>query len=233
MSHSATTDLGRELVPATAEGRKAFQDQVFQALSARFEGILDPADRWGLTVILPASRLREAVAFLRDEPQFHLDLLLDITAVDYLGYPGHDEARYAVVYNLRSQRGAGRRVRLKVRLEEESTVVPSLHDLYRIANWQERETFDQYGIVFEGHPDLRRLLNHIEFQGHPLRKDYPARKRQWLSTNDPLVDPMVARLKSNGFTVLETPTANAPSIEETTLLGKVSREQRNNVENPS
>jgi len=184
-------------------------------------------------VVLPSERLREAVVFLRDSDDFRLDLLLDITAVDYLGYPGHDEARFAVVYNLRSQRAAGRRLRLKVRVEEETPKVPSIHDLYRIANWQERETWDQYGIVFEGHPDLRRLLNHIEFQGHPLRKDYPARKRQWLSSNDPLVAPMVARLKSNGFTVLENPTPNAPSVEETGLLGKVSREQRNNVENPS
>lgn len=233
MSQTATTDLGRELVPANAESRKAFQDHAFQTLSSRFEAVLDPADRWGLSLVLPASRLREAVRFLRDDPDFRMDLLLDITAVDYLGYAGHDEARYAVVYNLRSQRNAARRLRLKLRVEEESPSVPSIHDLFKIANWQERETWDQYGIVFEGHPDLRRLLNHIEFQGHPLRKDYPARKRQWLSTNDPLIDPMVDRLKSNGFDVLEAPTANAPSVEETNLLGKASREQRNNVEKKS
>lgn len=233
MSQTATTDLGRELVPANAQSRKAFQDQAFQILSSRFDGILDPADRWGLTVILPGPKLHEAVRFLRDDSEFQMDLLLDVTAIDYLEYPGHEEARYAVVYNLRSQRNAARRLRLKVRVEEESPSVPSIHDLFKIANWQERETWDQYGIVFVGHPDLRRLLNHIEFQGHPLRKDYPARKRQWLSTNDPLVDPMVARLKANGFSVLEAPTANAPSVEETDLLGKVSREQRNNVEKQS
>eukprot|EP00825_Cyclidium_porcatum_P020785 TRINITY_DN23413_c0_g1_i1.p3 TRINITY_DN23413_c0_g1~~TRINITY_DN23413_c0_g1_i1.p3 ORF type:complete len:170 (-),score=10.17 TRINITY_DN23413_c0_g1_i1:134-607(-) len=147
----------------------------------------------------------------------------------YMGYPGHDQARFAVVYNLRSQKLSGRRLRVKVWVEEESPSVPSVHDLWKIADWQERETWDQYGIVFDGHPNLKRLLNHVEFVGHPLRKDYPARKRQWLSTNDPMLDQLEARLKAKGFEILESPQFNSPSIEETQLLGKPAKIQINNV----
>jgi len=222
--------LNQALTPATAEHRKAFETKAFEILSQKFEAAMDPRDRWSLTAIVPGSRLRECVHFLRDDPAMRLDLLLDITAVDYLGYPGHDAARYAVVYNLRSQRFAAHRLRLKVWVEEEDPQVPSIHDFFEIANWQERETWDQYGIDFSGHPDLRRLLNHIEFTGHPLRKDYPVRKRQWLSTNDPLILPLEARLEANGFVVLEHVAVNSPSVEETDLLGKSAVEKINYVE---
>lgn len=227
---SQPTGLDQALIPASAELRKAFETKAFEILSQKFEAALDPRDRWGLTAVVPGARLHECVRFLRDDPSLRLDLLLDITAVDYLGYPGHDAARYAVVYNLRSQRFAAHRLRLKVWVEEEDPRVPSIHDLFRIADWQERETWDQYGIVFSGHPDLRRLLNHVEFVGHPLRKDYPARKRQWLSTNDPMIAPLEARLAANGFVVLEHVPVNSPSVEETNLLGKGSVDKVNYVE---
>lgn len=221
--------LDQALAPSTTELRKEFETSAYQLLAEKFQAALDPRDHWGLTAVLAPDKLREAVSFLRDDPAILLDLLLDITAIDYLGYPGHDQARFAVVYNLRSQRFSAHRLRLKVWVEEDDPKVPSIHDFYNIANWQERETWDQYGIVFSGHPDLRRLLNHIEFVGHPLRKDYPARKRQWLSTNDPLVEPLEARLKANGFEVLEKMDLNSPSVEETDLLGKSPRLQNNNV----
>lgn len=230
MSHEPSR-FDQALAPSTPEAAKAFRQSAFQILSSAFGATVDLSDRWGLTLVVEAGRLREVVQFVRGDERFQLDSMLDITAVDYLGYPGHDQARFAVVYVLKSMRDANRRLRLKVWVEEEDPKVPTVSDLYRIANWQERETWDQYGIVFEGHPDLRRLLNHVEFQGHPLRKDYPARKRQWLTANDPLVDPLVARLKANGFQVLEAPQANTPSVEETGILSKPSREQRNNVEN--
>jgi NADH/F420H2 dehydrogenase subunit C len=220
---------GQAPTPATDELRQEFRTRVFQVLAQTFQAELEPADRWGLTVVLPGSRLRDAVAFLRDSEEFRLDMMVDITAIDYLGYPGHDQARFAVVYNLKSTAYAAHRLRLKVRVEEESASVPSVHDLFAIANWQERETWDQYGIAFDGHPDLRRLLNHIEFVGHPLRKDYPARKRQWLSTNDPLVAPLDARLRGRGFEVLEGAGLNSPTVEETGLLGKPSVEKINVV----
>lgn len=222
--------LDQALVPSTAQSRKEFESRAFPLLADRFHAVLDPRDRWGLTAVLAADKLRDAVGFLRDDPTLLLDTLLDITAIDYLGYPGHDQARFAVVYNLRSQRFAPHRLRLKLWVEEDAPEVPSIHDLYNIANWQERETWDQYGIVFSGHPDLRRLLNHVEFVGHPLRKDYPARKRQWLSTNDPLILPLEARLEANGFKVLEHVAVNSPSVEETDLLGRGAEEKINYVE---
>ena len=79
--------------------------------------------------------------------------------------------------------------------------LPSVHDLFPIADWQERETWDQYGITFEGHPNLKRLLNHHEFEGHPLRKDYPVQRRQHLSQNDPMHDQLEKALIKNGYSV--------------------------------
>ncbi len=95
------------------------------------------------------------------------------------------------------------RLRLKVLVEEDQPSVPSIHDLFKIADWSEREAWDQVGIEFIGHPNLKRLLNHHEFKGHPLRKDYPVQKRQQLSVNDPMLDQLVLRLRQNGFTILD------------------------------
>ena len=97
----------------------------------------------------------------------------------------------------------GARIRLKVLVSEESLKVPTISDLYANANWYEREVYDQFGVIFEGHPDLRRLLNHVEFVGHPLRKDYPAQKRQWLSTNDYLLPELEKRLEELGYKVIQ------------------------------
>lgn len=210
-------NLGEALAPSTTQVEKEFQSRVFQILSERFGATLDPRDQWGLTAVVAANRLHAAMKFLRDDPDTLCDVLLDVTAIDYLGYPGHDQARFAVVYNLRSQRVAGHRLRVKVWVEEDDPKIPSVQDLWKIANWHERETWDQYGIVFEGHPNLRRLLNHVEFEGHPLRKDYPARKRQWLSTNDPMIDQLEARLKSKGYQILESVAPTSPSLEETSF----------------
>lgn len=203
--------------PATTEARKAFESRAFAVLSERFGATLDPLDQWGLTAVLDRSRLREAIAFLRDEPTLRLEMLLDTLGIDYLEYPGHDLPRFAVVYVLKSLSFASHRLRLKVWVEEDDPKVPSIHDLFASADWQERETWDQYGIVFEGHPNLRRLLNHCDFVGHPLRKDYPAQRRQWLLANDPMIDQLEARLKTNGYEVLESPAPTSPSIEETSF----------------
>ncbi|MBA3936913.1 MAG: NADH-quinone oxidoreductase subunit C, partial [Planctomycetes bacterium] len=169
---------------------------------APFNAERDPRDRWGLTVIVPASRLREVVRHLRDDPELRFGMLLDVVGIDYLAFPDHRGARYAVTYPLKSL-AFRHRVTLKVWIEEEDAKVPSLHDLFKSADWAERETWDQYGIVFVGHPNLKRLLNHHEFVGHPLRKDYPCQKRQKLSTNDPMVDQLEAQLKRRGYTVVE------------------------------
>ena len=178
------------------------------ALLAPLGGVKDEADRWGLTVRVPAARLVEALTLLRDETTARFDQLLDVAGIDYLSYPDWSGPRFAVSYPLKST-VFRHRITIKVQVAEEAPAVPSVHTLYASANWAERECWDQYGIVFTGHPNLKRLLNHHEFIGHPLRKDYPCQKRQKLSLNDPMVDQLAAKLTSLGYQVLETPVATA------------------------
>ena len=124
-------------------------------------------------------RLVDVATTLRDDPQLKFDHLTDITAVDYLEYnPAGGPAgegrnpRFDVVYHLYSI-GRSQRVRLKVAVEEDDTTVPSVTGLWAAANWAERETYDMYGIEFAGHPNMTRILMPDDWQGHPLRKDYP------------------------------------------------------------
>lgn len=202
-------------VPATTEARKNFETRVFGILKERFGASLDPMDQWGLTVVLDRERLRDAVAFLRDDPSILLDMLVDTVGVDYLEYPGWDLPRFGVSYLFKSTVYMAHRMRIKVLVEEDDANIPSLHDLYASSNWQERETWDQFGVVFTGHPNLRRLLNHCEFVGHPLRKDYPALRGQWLLANDPMIDQLEERLKVKGYQILESPAPTSPTLEET------------------
>jgi NADH:ubiquinone oxidoreductase subunit C len=132
-----------------------------------------------------------------------MDMLVDIAGIDYLTYPNHEGPRFAISYAFKSLKHPGLRLRLKVLVSESDLKVPTISDLYANANWYEREVFDQFGIVFTGHPDLRRLLNHVEFVGHPLRKDYPAQKRQWLSTNDYLLPELEKRLETLGYWIVQ------------------------------
>ncbi len=135
------------------------------------------AYRGDATAEIAPATLLDVCTFLRDDPESAFDFLADVTAVDYIG----TAPRFELVYHLRSI-ARGQRVRLKTRVSEESPRVASLTSVWRGANWLERETYDMYGIVFDGHPDLRRIYLYEEFQGHPLRKDYPKEKRQPLVT---------------------------------------------------
>ncbi len=130
------------------------------------------------TALVEASKIALVMRFLRDDPDTSFDMLTDLTAVDYLGEP----QRFEVVYHLYSV-AKNRRLRVKARLPESAPEIDSLCELWASANWMEREVWDLYGIRFRGHPDLRRILLYEEFQGHPLRKDYPKERRQ------PLVGP--------------------------------------------
>ncbi|MGL6096758.1 MAG: NADH-quinone oxidoreductase subunit C [Fimbriiglobus sp.] len=103
------------------------------------------------------------------------DMLAELTAVDYLGYPDARD-RYAVVYGL-TNTSTGERVWVKVMLNDPDPAVASVFPLWGGANWMEREAFDMYGVRFDGHPDLRRILMPPEFAAFPLRKDYPMRGR--------------------------------------------------------
>jgi NADH-quinone oxidoreductase subunit C len=120
-----------------------------------------------LTLSTDVARIVDVLRFLRDDKGCQFSVLIDICGVDW---PAR-AARFDVVYHLLSPR-LNQRVRIKVHTDEE-TPVPSVIDIYPAANWYEREAYDMYGILFTGHPDLRRLLTDYGFQGYPLRKDFP------------------------------------------------------------
>jgi len=137
------------------------------------------------TVVVAREAIVEALALCRDDGALRFEVLMDLTAVDYLQFPGREDGpRFDVVYHLYSVTH-NHRLRLKVPVEQDDAVVPTVCTLWPIANWLEREVWDMFGIRFAGHPDLRRLLLYEEFVGHPLRKDYPMERRQ------PLIGPVV------------------------------------------
>jgi len=112
---------------------------------------------------------------LRDDPRFRFEQLIDLCGVDYQTYADVEQEgpRYAVVCHLLSV-SMNQRVRLRVFAADEAfPILPTLVDVWPVANWYEREAFDMYGIMFENHPDLRRLLTDYGFVGHPFRKDFP------------------------------------------------------------
>lgn len=125
-------------------------------------------DRDELSIYLERSSIREATLLLRDDPELRFNFLSDVTCVDW--YPA--EPRFEVVYHLLSMQRK-ERVRLSVRLEGGDPRVESLTSLWPAANFFEREVFDLFGVQFEGHPYLRRIMMPENWEGHPLRKDYP------------------------------------------------------------
>ena len=165
---------------------RRFKDQLISSSTALSE----------LTIEVEIGELVGILKTLRDDDEFMFEQLIDVAGVDYLTY-GLDEwatneataegfergrqeqpasqwqkARYAVVYHLLSVT-LNHRIRVRVFVEEDSLLVPSIVDLWNGANWFEREAFDLFGILFDGHPDLRRLLTDYGFIGHPFRKDFP------------------------------------------------------------
>ena len=124
--------------------------------------------RGDLTVTVRRADIVRVATFLRDDSELSFDQIIDVIGVDMY----RPEFRFEVVYVLYSIRNK-KHLRLKVRLEEEHPVVPSVTGVWAGANWAEREAYDMVGIKFEGHPDLRRLYMPEEFEYHPLRKDFP------------------------------------------------------------
>ena len=148
--------------PAVIAVRERFPDSFVDAVNFRDE----------MTIRVDRPALREIVLFLRDESSLRYNFLSDLTAVDMLRL--RDNPRFDVVVQLYS---IPRRQRLRVKAAfNDGDPVPSMTPLYEGANWLEREAYDMFGIVFEGHPDLRRMLLPDDWdEGHPLRKDYPLR----------------------------------------------------------
>jgi len=124
--------------------------------------------------------LRSALQFMTEDADVSVDMLTDLGGVDYLDYGDDRPWRFEVAYQL-SSLAKNHRFRVKVAVTDEETEVPSVWDLFGVANWMEREVFDLYGIGFTDHPNLRRILCHDDFVGYALRKDYPINKRQKLT----------------------------------------------------
>jgi len=166
-------------MPATPRGlphRGGALNPSAAALSERFGAAIQRAEAtWGeTTVVVAREAIHEVVQWLHDEPSERYDYLVDVTAVEY-----RDAMRpLEVVWHLRAL-GARRFLRLKVELPSRGPlVVPSVMDIYSGADWLERECFDMFGITFEGHPDLRRILLWESYkEGYPLRKNFPLRGR--------------------------------------------------------
>ena len=156
------------------------QDVLLSALTGKFgDGVLSThSHRGDRTAIVERDCFLDVCGFLRDEPDWAFDMLTDLTAVDYLGR----QPRFEMVYHFYSIE-KNHRVRIKVPLAEDDASIATVIPLWSGANWLEREAWDLYGIKFDGHPDLKRIYLYEEFEGHPLRKDYPKEKRQ------PLVGP--------------------------------------------
>ena len=128
-----------------------------------------------VSAVVPALHLGQAMRALRDRPELRFESLIDLCGVDYSTYGdgAWTGRRFAAVYHLLSLSN-NHRLRVRVFAEDDDfPVLPSIVDVWPCANWFEREAFDLYGLVFDGHPDLRRLLTDYGFVGHPFRKDFP------------------------------------------------------------
>jgi NADH-quinone oxidoreductase subunit C len=150
-------------------------DDVVDKLRERFgaEALTVSQFRDNTRLVVPPARVFELLKVLKLEHGF--DMLVDLTAVDYLQFPDAVD-RFGVVYALLNLT-SGRRLIVKTMLNEPELELPSVFSLWKGADWMEREVFDMYGIRFDGHPNLRRILMPDEFVAYPLRKDYPLRGR--------------------------------------------------------
>lgn len=133
------------------------------------------------TAVVARDKIVEVIRFLRDTPGLEFNFMMDLAGADY---PERAE-RFEVIYHLYSLRHK-KRVRIKTRCPESDSVVPTITSLYKMADWFEREAYDMFGIHFSGHPNLKRILLFEEFEGWPLRKDYPVNKRPKVPSPDPL-----------------------------------------------
>ena len=133
-------------------------------------------------IIVKKEGIKNICLALKNDAEFQFNMLMDLTAVDYLFWE-EKALRFEVIYNLFSL-DLNHRLFVKVGVAESETTIDSVVSIWPAANWFEREVWDMFGIQFKGHPNLKRILMYEEFEGHPLRKDYPYNKRQ------PLIGPM-------------------------------------------
>ena len=159
---------------------KATENKTLDILKSIFgEAVIGAGlDKKDAVAVVDAGRIHDIVSFLKNDPDLGFEMLIDLCGIDY--HPR--KPRFEVVYQLHNLE-KGERIRLRAQLEEERCELGTISDLFPVANWLEREVWDMFGIVFTGHPDLKRLLMYEPFSGHPLRRDYPIDKRQ------PLIGP--------------------------------------------
>jgi NADH dehydrogenase I D subunit len=189
MPEETEAENGETLVETVAPDE--VHDSAARALRDRFtDDVIEISETYGeTTVVCSKSRIRDILSFLKDDPELAFDRLSDVSAVDYSTYPGHppDGHRFNVVYHLYSH-PHNRRLRLRAQVSEDGCTIPSVASIHRGAEWPEREVFDMFGIRFDGHPDLRRILMPVNFEHFPLRKDYPVRgvgERDVIAPEDP------------------------------------------------
>ena len=147
-------------------------------------------------MLIDAKDIKSTITRLKNEEDY--TILLDVTAVDYMQYPDVTPSRFAVIYILRTS-NFKKQITVKAYVDDNTLEVDSITDLYFSADWAEREVFDQYGVRFKGHPNLKRVLNHHQFVGHPLRKDYEITKGQICTETEGLMDEMLPLLKRKGY----------------------------------
>jgi len=150
----------------------ATNDEIRKIVTDRFgDRILSVEETFGqLCFTVNRESSLELLAFLRDDPRLCCNFLMDLFGVDYLEMGGPE--RFAVIYNLYSMQ-FGHRLRIRVFAPENDLHLPTASSLWPAANWAEREAYDLFGIIFDGHPNMIRILNPDDFSGHPLRKDFP------------------------------------------------------------
>jgi NADH-quinone oxidoreductase subunit C len=146
-------------------------DEIRERFPSAVEAVNE--ERGELTVVVNRLQNREILKYLRDYFESPFNFLMDLCGVDYLG----QSPRFEIVYHLFSLSKKSR-IRIKCKVTEGDATIASVVDIYPTADWYEREVFDMFGIRFENHPNLKRLLMWDEFEGFPLRKDYPINKRQ-------------------------------------------------------
>ncbi len=164
---------------------------LLDSIRARFgDKILETHENLGQeTIVVRPESVIEVCTVLRDDPEYAFDMMVDLAAVDYIGRT----PRFEVASHLLST-SKRHRLRVKVGVDEATCTTPSLYPVWKTASWTEREAFDMFGIRFEGNPDLRRILMYPEFEGYPLRKDYPHTRRQPLvPERDPVENPWPTR----------------------------------------
>ena len=150
--------------------------EIRQALKDRFADqiVADNEARDMDTVSIKVEALKAVALFLRDVPSLKMDMLTDLTAIDWHRQRSDRYDLVALFYSTSLQH----RIRVKAAIPEKVAEFDSLTEVYAVANWLEREVFDMFGLKAKGHPNLRRILTHEEFEGYPLRKDYPVNRRQ-------------------------------------------------------